>query len=63
MTSLVRRFLKTAIAFLAVGLALGAYAFAYGLWRTIDGPPQMRRAEARVRASQGAPLPVSPATR
>jgi len=43
--------------------ALGAYAFAYGLWRTIDGPPQMRRAEARVRASQGASLPVSPVTR
>jgi cbb3-type cytochrome oxidase subunit 1 len=41
--------------------ALGAYAFAYGLWRTMDGPARMRQAQARVQASKGAQLPVSPA--
>jgi hypothetical protein len=39
--------------------ALGAYAFAYGLWRTIDGPAALRRAAARARGSSGRPLPVS----
>lgn len=39
--------------------ALGAYAFAYGIWRTMDGPAGMRRARARVEASQGTPLPVA----
>ena len=39
--------------------ALGAYAFAYGIWRTMDGPAAMRRAAARVQASPGRPLPVS----
>jgi cbb3-type cytochrome oxidase subunit 1 len=34
--------------------ALGAYAFAYGTWRTIDGPVGLRRAPAR-----GTPLPVA----
>lgn len=41
--------------------ALGAYAFVYGLWRTIDGPATLRRAKARAGASRGAPLPTSPA--
>jgi cbb3-type cytochrome oxidase subunit 1 len=40
--------------------ALGAYTFAYVLWRTIDGPAKMRQATARVRASEGARLPVLP---
>ena len=33
--------------------ALGAYAFAYGIWRTIDG------AAARVPAPRGTPLPMA----
>jgi cbb3-type cytochrome oxidase subunit 1 len=37
--------------------ALGAYAFAYGIWRTLDGPAKRRRAAAQ--ASPGRPLPVS----
>jgi hypothetical protein len=41
-----------------VASALGAYAFAYGLWRTIDGAPAMRRAAERVAASQGTRLPT-----
>ena len=39
--------------------ALGAYAFAYGVWRTMDGPAALRRAAARAQASPGTPLPVS----
>ncbi len=39
--------------------ALGAYAFAYGLWRTMDGPIALRRARGRSDASRGTPLPVS----
>jgi len=39
--------------------ALGAYAFAYGIWRTLDGPAAARRARARVQASQGTPLPLA----
>ena len=39
--------------------ALGAYAFVYGLWRTMDGPARLRRAQARAQASRGVPLPVS----
>jgi cbb3-type cytochrome oxidase subunit 1 len=38
--------------------ALGAYAFAYGMWRTIDGPAAARR--ARARAARGGALPVAP---
>jgi cbb3-type cytochrome oxidase subunit 1 len=51
-----------AAALLATGgvlAALGAYAFAYGIWRTLDGPKRLRQAQERVRASQGAPLPVA----
>lgn len=45
--------------------ALGAYAFAYGLWRTIDGPAALRQASARVaeRAARGPSLPVAGAAR
>lgn len=39
--------------------ALGAYAFAFGLWRTIDGQAALRVAQARVRASQGTSLPLA----
>jgi cbb3-type cytochrome oxidase subunit 1 len=39
--------------------ALGAYAFAYGMWRTVDGPAALRRAAARAQASPGRPLPVA----
>jgi cbb3-type cytochrome oxidase subunit 1 len=38
--------------------AIGAYTFAWLIWRTIDGPVRMRRAAARVHASTGTPLPV-----
>ena len=43
--------------------ALGAYAFAYGMWRTIDGPSGMRRAAERARASTGTPLPLATSDR
>ena len=49
-------------ALLAVGGvlgALGAYAFAYGMWRTIDGPAGMRRAAERAQASTGTRLPMA----
>lgn len=39
--------------------ALGAYAFAFGLWRTIDGQAALRVARERVRASQGTSLPLA----
>lgn len=39
--------------------ALGAYTFAYVLWRTMDGPAGMRRASARAQQSPGARLPVA----
>ena len=39
--------------------ALGAYAFVYGLWRTIDGPAALRRAQVRAQASRGVALPVA----
>ena len=39
--------------------ALGAYAFAYGLWRTVDGPAAMRRAAARAQESRGPRLPLA----
>lgn len=39
--------------------ALGAYAFVYGIWRTVDGQAALRAAQARVRASQGSRLPVA----
>ncbi|MHB1223129.1 MAG: hypothetical protein ACYC2G_03645 [Gemmatimonadaceae bacterium] len=42
--------------------ALGAYTFAYVLWRTMDGPARMRRANARAQQSSGARLPVAPGT-
>ena len=42
-----------------VASALGAYAFAYGVWRSMDGPAALRRAAARAQASPGTPLPVS----
>jgi cbb3-type cytochrome oxidase subunit 1 len=38
--------------------ALGAYTFAYLLWRTIDGPAAMRKATRRVQSAEGARLPV-----
>lgn len=38
--------------------ALGAYAFAWNLWRTMDGSRAMRAAQARVQASRGVSLPV-----
>lgn len=41
--------------------ALGAYTFAYVLWRTMDGPARMRRARAAAQQSPGARLPVAPA--
>ena len=41
-----------------VASALGAYAFAYGVWRTIDGPAPMRRAADRVASSRGTRLPT-----
>ena len=40
--------------------ALGAYTFVYLIWRTVDGTSALRAAQARVRASQGARLPVTP---
>jgi cytochrome c oxidase cbb3-type subunit 1 len=39
--------------------ALGAYVFVYGLWRTMDGPARLRRAQERAQASRGVALPVS----
>ena len=39
--------------------ALGAYAFVYGIWRTVDGQAALRAAQARVRASQGSALPIA----
>ncbi|MBA3889943.1 MAG: cbb3-type cytochrome c oxidase subunit I [Gemmatimonadaceae bacterium] len=51
-----------AMALLGLGAVLsaaGAYMFVYGLWRTIDGDRALRRAQARVRASAGTPLPVA----
>lgn len=39
--------------------ALGAYAFVYGLWRTIDGPAELRAARRRAEAATGARLPVA----
>ncbi|HEX6629758.1 MAG TPA: hypothetical protein VF048_01650 [Gemmatimonadaceae bacterium] len=39
--------------------ALGAYAFVYGLWRTIDGPAELRAARRRAEAAAGARLPVA----
>lgn len=53
---------RTAIPVLAIGgsvSALGAYLFVYLIWRTVDGDAAMRAARMRVRASQGAPLPVA----
>lgn len=41
--------------------ALGAYTFAYVLWRTMDGPAGLRRAGERAAQSGGARLPLSPA--
>jgi cbb3-type cytochrome oxidase subunit 1 len=51
--------------------ALGAYAFAYGMWRTVDGPAPApgadrgapRRAAAGVQVSSRRPLPLSPPDR
>lgn len=40
--------------------ALGAYTFAYVLWRTMDGPAKLRRASERAQGSAGARLPVAP---
>jgi cbb3-type cytochrome oxidase subunit 1 len=46
--------------------ALGAYTFAYVMWRTIDGPAGLRRAaaraEERARASKSTRLPVAEAS-
>lgn len=39
--------------------AVGAYFFVYVVWRTVDGTAGLRAAQARVRASQGAPLPLA----
>lgn len=39
--------------------ALGAYTFAYVIWRTMDGPAALRRASERARQSAGARLPVA----
>jgi cbb3-type cytochrome oxidase subunit 1 len=43
--------------------ALGAYLFAYLLWRTIDGPPELRAAAARareaMRASRATAMPLA----
>ena len=39
--------------------AFGAYAFAYGLWRTVDGPAPLRRAARRARDSRGTRLPLA----
>jgi len=53
---------RPAIPLLATGgalSALGAYTFVYVVWRTIDGKAAMRAAQARVRASQGAALPIA----
>jgi cbb3-type cytochrome oxidase subunit 1 len=41
--------------------ALGAYAFAYGLWRTMDGPAELRRAATRAATSTGPRLPLASA--
>src|SRR5215208_2042311 len=35
--------------------ASGAYAFVYNLWRTIDGPAELRRARTRAAASAADP--------
>lgn len=37
--------------------ALGAYAFGYVLWRTLDGPAPQRESTSRARTT-GTPLPV-----
>ena len=42
--------------------ALGAYAFAFGIWRTVDGPAALRRAAARAQAAPGARLPLADTT-
>ena len=42
--------------------ALGAYTFAYVLWRTIDGPAGLRAAGERATRSAGARLPMAPTT-
>lgn len=39
--------------------AVGAYTFAYILWRTMDGPAKLRQASARAQQSAGARLPVT----
>ncbi len=39
--------------------AAGAYAFAYGLWRTLDGPSAKRQATERASAPARTPLPVA----
>ena len=40
--------------------ALGAYAFGWNVWRTMDGPAALRRVRARTAASGRAPLPGAP---
>ncbi|HEY0969403.1 MAG TPA: cbb3-type cytochrome c oxidase subunit I, partial [Gemmatimonadales bacterium] len=39
--------------------ALAAYAFVYGIWRTMDGPAGLRRAAERAASSPGVKLPVA----
>ena len=39
--------------------ALGAYTFVYVIWRTVDGPAAMRKAEARARYAAVKTLAVS----
>ena len=34
--------------------ALGAYVFVYVIWRTVDGPSALRKAEARARTAVNA---------
>jgi len=57
---------NSATPMLAIGgvlAAIGAYLFAYLIWRTIDGPVAVRRAAvhaaARAQAQRGAPLPLA----
>ena len=57
------RFGNSATPVLAAGgvlSALGAYIFAYVIWRTMDGTPALRAANERARQAVGQRLPVAP---
>lgn len=39
--------------------AIGAYVFAYGIWRTVDGRAALRAAQARAASPGGGRLPIA----